>query len=217
MAALSLFVGEAHSLVREGIYLGAGAGAAFVEFPFTASNTITGFSVSRNPDKTSCLGTAFLGYGLTTNNCLYIGFEVGTRFPSVEASLDRPGVTFNSFTFTNRLTVQEYVTADLLPGFRLSPDWLFYGRFGVAYSHMSLVLDENRAASVQRYEFTQNRPAFRIGAGLNWGITSCIGIALDYCYSDYRRQRTFIEVFSAEQSHKPRAHFAGLSLLYSFN
>lgn len=216
LLALLISTGGAQATVREGFYIGAGGGATINQFSFQALNIDTDRKITKTAETTNGIGTAFIGYGFTTCSCFYLGAEVGTRFPKTFAKLNRPGVTLSDFTFTNRLSVRECFSVDLLPGYRVCPDFLLYGRIGVSYAHLALTLDENRLANVDRYHFTDNRYGFRAGAGINYAFTRCIGIGLDYCYSGYSQQKTFIELFRAEQNHRPHSHYIGLSLILNF-
>lgn len=207
---------QSNAMVREGIYIGAGCGATFDSYRFTARNITTGFTVKKNLHKTHSLGTAFLGYGYTLPQCFYIAAEAGTTFPSRSVKFNRPGVSLTNFTFNNHLTIQDYVYADLLPGYRLSCDWLIYGRIGVSYAHERLVLEENPAAGVARYSFSKNRCALRLGVGLNYSISECVGVGIDYCFTDYRKQRTHIDLYTLDQIQRPQAHYVGISVIFNF-
>ena len=119
---------SAQAAVKNGLYLGAGVGGSYDLFDFTATNIRNGMRVSPPVNiETHAVGNAFLGFGDTSNVGLFLAGEVGTYFPSRSTTFnDRRGVAVSNLTFSDTLKVQDYVTLDLLPGFRLSDYWLVY-------------------------------------------------------------------------------------------
>lgn len=202
--------------VRESVYIGAGCGAAFDHFDFTARNTNTGFTIKRKTDKTQYQGTAFVGYGYTFPGCFYLAGEIGTNFPRHSGTIHRPGVTLTDFRFENHVSVQEYVYGDVLPGYRVSQDFLIYARVGGSYGKLKLKLDQNIAAGVAEYNFHSTKWGFRAGVGINYTVNEYIGLGLDYIYTEYPKFKTHIDLYASDQIQQPQTHYVGVSVILNF-
>ncbi len=218
LIALTLVLGvaRAEAFMKEGVYLGLGCGAVLDRYDFQAKNVSTGLTIDKQTNQVGCLGTIFFGYGFTNDSCLYLGGEVGTNYPRRTAKIHRQGVALTSFTFTNEVSVQDYLTFDLLPGFRFDEEWLIYGRLGISYANVSLKLEENPAAGVAEYAFYQDRYGFRAGLGISHAFNDFFAIGLDYYYSWYEKIDTFIELYTTSQKQRPQSHYVGVSLIVTF-
>jgi outer membrane immunogenic protein len=201
---------------RDGFYLGAGVGETFNRYELATKNTVTGFNVKKHDNHNSTVGNAFLGYGYTASNSFFLGVELGTIFPRRSGTIKRPGVTFTSFSFVNRLSVQDYLTGDLLPGYRINERWLIYARAGFSYAHLSLHQDANAAASGPKFNRSDNKWGGRIGLGVNYGLTKHLGLGLDYFYTGYQKMNSRWPAFDVQFKQSTHSHYLGISLIYSF-
>jgi outer membrane immunogenic protein len=205
-----------HAAVRNGIYGGAGIGAAFDHYDLTTSNIATGFTVNSNANKTNLIGNAFIGYGYTADNCFYLGGELGTNFPKRSITINgRPGVVITPATFNDTLRIQDYVTGDLLPGYRIDTSWLVYGRVGITYSRLSVNQDANVSAGTPSFSDGTMRVGGRLGAGINYSLSNNLGLGVDYYYTFYQSKSTNWSTFLLNFNQKPYTNFVGLSLFYS--
>lgn len=212
---LSLCAVNGFAQERDNLYLGAGTDITFNQFSITANSTVTGFTVSKDPTSTDLIGKIFAGYGYTAKNNLYLGGELGTNFPRRSASTQRPGVSLTAFTFTDHLYVQDYLTGDILPGYRIHPDWLVYTRFGVSYAHLKLNQSANSAAGTPEFNASDNKFGGRIGLGINYAMTKHLGAALDYYYTSYQDLSATWTAFNTHFKYQPKTNFVGLSINYS--
>lgn len=215
---LSMFscVVDVHATLRENVYLGLGCGAVFDEFDFEAKNVNTGFAIHKKARQTSCLGTVFFGYGYTNDDCFYLGGEIGTNFPRRISTLHRKDVALTDFTFTNVVAVQDYLTVDVLPGYRISDECLIYARIGGSYGNVGLKLEANELAGAAEYNFHQDRYGLRAGLGINYAYSELVGFGIDYYYTGYQKIKTFIGQYATDQNQRPQTHYVGLSLILSF-
>ncbi len=214
-ATLSLTTVQAH--VRDGVYLGAGCGAGFGQFDLKAMNTLTGVSVKREASRVICQGNAFLGFGWTLPNCVYLGLETATRFPKISARLERPAVSVTKFNLTNVLSVREMASLDVVAGYRLARDYLLYGRIGGSFAKLHLQLNKKKAADVAQYDFNDYKSGLRAGVGANFEINCWMGVGLDYIYTGYRLQSTYIEKYKTNQTQRPHTHSIAASLFFNFS
>lgn len=205
----------ARASVRENLYLGAGVGASFNNYDIFAMNPGDGFAVRRKRTRTTALGNVFLGFGHTFCPSFYLAAEVGTNFPKRSFSLQRPGATFTAMSFRNRFSVQDYITGDLLPGFRLNECWLLYARVGASYSHFHFHQDP--VLGVPAFHADRNRWGGRFGAGINWGFCKRFGLGIDYYYSLYPNVNKLLVLNEFSTSVKNRVHsnYIGISLFCS--
>ncbi|AHE66912.1 outer membrane beta-barrel protein [Legionella oakridgensis] len=204
-----------HASSRDGLYFGAGIGAAFDQFDLTTKNIINGFTVkSPMNEKTSAVGNVFVGYGGTADSGFYLAGELGTYFPSRSATnYGRPGVFITASTFTDTMRVQDYATIDALPGYRLNEAWLLYGRAGLTYAHFEL--NQAATALVPAFNSSENKWGGRIGAGLNFAFNSNLGIGLDYFYTHYPKVNTTAGAFNTSFTQQVCSNYVGISALYT--
>ena len=204
------------STVKEGPYVGLGIAGSFDHFDLKTENKGTSFEIQKSKNNSQVLGSAFLGYGFTTCNLFYIGAELGTYFPERSANLTRPGVTLTAFSFTNRFSVQDYLTGDFLLGYRPYCCWLLYVRGGASFSRIRLHQFENLAAQVPTLEVRKNKAGGRVGVGINYAFNKNWGLGLDYIYTTYQNFRFFWDQFDQSFNLRTDSHYLGLSTIYSF-
>ncbi len=206
----------AEANVRENFYLGLGLVDSINHYELKVKDTSTQISVKRKKEHNQLLGSAFLGYGYTTHCSLYIAGELGTNFPKRSKKISRPGVTFVPFTFVDRISIQEYVTGDILLGYRPFDCFVVYLRGGISVANIKLHQFVNSAASPFGFDADKTKAGGRIGAGLNYGLTKHFGLGADYVFTGYQRFRAFWPMFSTLFVAENSSHFISLSAIYSF-
>jgi len=211
-----LFSISAQANVRDGLYLGAGIGTVFDQFKLTTRNTINGFTiVSPVQNKKQISGNVFLGYGSTNINKLYLGVEIGSDFPSRSSTISgRPGVSVTAATFTDKLRVQDYVTLDILPGYRFNKNCLMYVRLGGTYAKLSL--HQNPVGFIPAFDNEENKIGVRIGAGANFAFNSHFGVGIDYFYTRYPNLTSTYGAFNTQFKQKTSNNYVGISTVYTF-
>ncbi len=206
---------SSHATSRDGFYVGLGVGASYDKFDLTTKNNATGFTVrSASENATNVIGSAFLGYGNTAESGFYLGGELGTYLPKRSLTItNRPGVALTNLTFSDKLTVQDYVTFDVLPGFRLSENWLLYLRGGITYAHMTIYQPTQGAAT--SFSADNNRIGGRVGAGVNVGFTDNFGMSLDYFYTQYQDSSYTFPAFNTKFTQGVSSNYFGISASYT--
>jgi outer membrane immunogenic protein len=205
-----------HANIRDGLYIGAGIGQSFDQNDLTTTNFTNGITLNSEANEGNTIGTLFLGIGYTGSNAFFLGAELGTNFPG--RTVNMPGIssiTFSPLTISNRLTISDYVTLDILPGYAINNSLLVYARAGISYGELTFkqVLN-NTAFSIRNSDSTLGG---RIGIGTNFAFSNNFGIGLDYYYSGYQEMTVPASLFNMQFKSKPHSNFVGVSLLYNFN
>ena len=216
MLVLEMAVGQIFASPREGFYIGAGVGASFDDSKIRAKNTIDGVQVHEERKKSHAIGDFFLGYGHTFWDCYFLGFEGGTYFPRRRLATTRPGVEIIAANFENRVTIQDYFTGDILPGFRVCPPLLIYARGGFTVAHVRLKQDANAVAGVPEFKNSVTKCGGRVGVGINYSFARNWALGLDYFYSSYPKVQTAITGFSTVVDAKTHTNYVGVSIIYNF-
>lgn len=201
---------------KNGLYLGAGVAGSFDHYQLKASNVVTGLSTTNTKNSSHVIGNAFIGYGYTAPNLFYLAGEVGTNFPERTTTIpDRHGVTLTPYTFSDKLQTQDYVTLDMVPGFRVKPNWLLYGRAGIAFSKLSLNQAPNAAAGTVGFNASQNKVGGRFGAGVTYALTQHFAASVDYYYSVYQTASMNWPIYNIHFKSTPNSNFIGASIAYT--
>lgn len=201
---------------REGLYAGVGVGGAFDNYTLTTRNLLSGFAVRNKISDDNVVGNAFLGYGRTFDSSLFLGAEVGTVFPTRTGIIrNRRGVSVTASTFTNKLSISDYVTLDLLPGFRPNSDWLVYARVGASFAQLQVRQPLNLLAGVPSFSAKKDAVGGRFGAGVTYTINQHFGAALDYYYTTYQTQNAYWPQYTLRFKNTAYSNFVGLSLVYT--
>ena len=199
---------------RDGFYLGAGLGVSSDTYDLKASNLTIPYTVVTYANQTHILGNLFVGGGYTLDNNVFLGGELGTRFPNRQVSVSGlSGISSLYPIYSNTLSVSDYITIDALPGFAINPSLLIYGRAGLSYSE--LTLKQPIVGSRHGFNINENRWGGRIGVGSNVAINNNLGIAIDYYYSFYQSMNIYSPVFNTHFLPKANSQWLGLSVLYS--
>lgn len=197
--------------VREGFYCGAGFGDSIDHYSQKASGIAV---INRSRTLDHLAGTAFAGFGYTLCN-FYMAAEIGTYFPKRSMTIERPGANFIDSTFLTTTSVQDFVTGDILLGFRPDNTFLCYLRGGVSYSRLSFFQFTNELENVSALDRSKKGAALRLGAGINYAITSCFGIGLDYIFTSYS-SLSFTTKLPTNFKVKGYSNYIGISGIFSF-
>lgn len=209
-------VSSANNDIKEGLYLGAGVGGSFSNYKLTASNYLTNLSVSKTSSNSNVVGNVFGGYGYTANNSLYLGGEIGTNFPRRSTTIHgRPGVSNTSTTYTDHLYIQDYVTLDVLPGYRIQPNWLAYARLGISFGQLKLYQPFTVANGVESFEASKNVVGGRFGVGVSYAVSEHFGASIDYYYSDYQKFNSTWPRYTINFNNTSSSNYVGVSVVYT--
>jgi len=202
--------------VRDGVYAGLGVGACFTHTSNTVQNVKTKFKVNSKGNSTDAIGSAFIGYGYTFNCKLYLAGELGTYFPKRSIEITRPGAAFTNLKFTDRVSVQDWLTGDILLGFRPYCPLLVYLRGGISYSNIKFHIDANPLAPTPDFNSSKQRAGGRVGLGVNYPIWKGLGIGVDYIYTKYAKFTTSWSRFDVKYKSVLHSNYVGVSLFYGF-
>jgi outer membrane immunogenic protein len=202
--------------MKEGFYAGAGIGGAMYNDKIRGYNPNNFNQTEKSINTNSTLASIFAGIGRTYWNKYYFGAEANTYFPSHQVIWqNRPGVSATNYYFEDQFQVQNYVNLDLLPGYRINPEWLIYGRLGIAFSNIVLNQEANSSANVPSFSSNLSSTGGRFGGGVAYQVTEHVGAGVDYYYSynptnshSFNDQNTVISINS-------HLNYVGFSLFYT--
>ncbi len=205
-----------HATNREGFYIGGGAGASQSTIDLIVKNTTNKYIIRPEPeDETDILGNVFLGYGGTNTASFYLAGELNTYLPGRKVTYQNLcGATTNLAIFNNTLEVKDYVTLDLLPGYRLDETWLVYLRAGMSYSNIST--SQPAAGPLGVMNADDNKLGGRVGLGFNFAISDNFGVGIDYIYSIYQDFNPLFNTYSTSLEISPSSQYLGLSGIFTF-
>jgi opacity protein-like surface antigen len=200
--------------VRECFYVGYGTGDSIDSCNVKASFSLI---VERSKRLDHIVQNAFVGWGYTTCCNFYVAAELGTYFPERSITIERPGANLLGFSFVDQVNVQDYLTGDILLGFRPDACFLYYLRGGVCYAHEQFHQFENSATTpiATPSNFEKNGAAWRLGAGINYALFDHFGIGVDYIFTSYRNLH-FVTLLGTDLKAKIHANYIGISGIYSF-
>lgn len=199
--------------VRDGLYVGGGVGSSTDELDLTVTRINSALSVHSDADNSNWLGNVFLGYGTTFYDAYFLAGELGANFPSHSVAIHaRSDLTFLNLIPSNNLTIQDYLTFDVLPGYALTENILFYGRLGLSYS--SLTLKQPTIGPLGSLNTSENKFGGRFGVGANLSVSNSIALGLDYFYSAYQDMSIYSFPTYAHFATNVNSNYLGLSLLY---
>jgi opacity protein-like surface antigen len=144
-------------------------------------------------------GVVFLGYGWERHR-LYLGGELFATADS-HTSMDCTGKVQISFPTLDTVYTTSYDTSiqsstwqygfDLRPGVLLNPLTLLYGRVGVSAAQIKANSDALFAENAENWSLPESVSAsmwkaiFRVGAGLEYLLTSRLHLRADYVFTNY--------------------------------
>jgi len=123
---------------KEHLYAGIGIGGSFNNERLETKNVIFENTVQAASNNNHFVANVFMGYGHTFNNSLFLGVEANTYFPHRTENFYSPGVTVIGPIYQDQYAINDYLGLDLLPGYRLNSDLLFYGRAGLSFRDISI-------------------------------------------------------------------------------
>lgn len=204
---------SAQASIRDGLYLGAGAGFSYDQYDLSTRYSLSGLNTNNHANTNNVLGNAFIGYGYTSPSNLFIGGELGGTFPNHSITLqDRFDLNLPHSYVKDQLIFEDAVTLDALPGYAVNPNILLYGRTGVSHGSLSL----NQSSPILAKEFTQNENLWggRFGVGGTLAIDDHLGISLDYFHTSYQNMNIYKAPYDTHFTANPSSDYVGLSLLY---
>ncbi len=150
-------------------------------------------------------------------HALYLGGELGTNFPGRSTSIaDRPGVVIaDGNIYRNTLTVQDYITIDALPGYRINGNWLAYARVGAAFADFQFYQDSRSVAPSEVLSSSATRFGGRFGVGSTYAFNQYLSLSVDYFYGEYKKYSTFIPKYNIGYESTGIYNYAGMSLTYT--
>jgi opacity protein-like surface antigen len=148
-----------------------------------------------------------------------LGAELGTSFPSHLKKFKRRSVTIPGKIFTDHIEFQEYLTADLIPGYRINCDWLIFGILGISWGELSLYQPsrydfEKQELTSPKFHKAKNEAGLRLGAGVEYQLNSCLSLKLDYCYSEYQKLHAEWHKYDIHFKEKFHNQVIGISIVY---
>ena len=207
---------EETAYMKEGLYVGAGIGGAMYNDKIQAQNPFTLLQREKSFSNSGALASVFAGVGHTWCDKYFLGLEANSYFPHHTAYWsDRQGVTETNYTFENKFMVQNYINLDLLPGYRVTPDWLIYGRVGLAFSDVLSYQHANSIANAPSFSDTNSVLGGRFGAGINYQISRHIGAGVDYFYSYNPQTNYSFNDKSTALGISSHYNYVGFSLFYT--
>lgn len=202
-----------HATVRDGLYLGAGAGVSYDQYDLSTRYSIPGLTVNNKSNENNVLGNVFVGYGYTAPNAFFVGGELGGYFPNHSVTLqNRFDLNLPYSRVNDKLTLRDMVTLDLLPGYAITQNLLLYGRTGLSYGGLSL----NQSSPIFAKEFTQNENLWggRFGVGGTFALDEHFGISVDYFYTAYQNMSFYKTSYYSQFTANPSSDYVGMSVLY---
>lgn len=195
-------IGQSHTL--SSLYFAGNGLISEIEgagnFIFMNANTTSNFK------KSSLVGALFAGYGFSCDP-YYIGGELFVKIANPSYSIPNYFSTganadtrLNLISNLNIKTRKTEFALDIRPGILLSDCSLLYARLGIARNKVTLtgtvhasffatdLFSQRTVASSQIT--SKNTNAFRLGAGMEQMLSSCVSLRVDYIYTFYRKLRT---------------------------
>jgi outer membrane immunogenic protein len=202
--------------MKEGFYAGAGIGGAMYNDKIIGKNTSNFYQVEKSINTNSALASVFAGVGRTYLNKYYLGAEANSYFPSHKVSWqDRPGVSVSQYTYEDQFHIQNYVNLDLLPGYRINPEWLVYGRVGLSFSNISFNQETNSVSTVPNFNDNLSTTGGRFGGGFAYQLTDHVGAGVDYYYAYNPTKTQHLNGYNTQISINSHLNYVGFSLFYT--
>jgi opacity protein-like surface antigen len=197
---------------KNGLYLGAGIGGNFNSDTLESISLTSMTSVSVTSDKSYTVGNLYAGYGHTFANSWFFGLEANTYFPRRTINIISPAVSpGDTNRYANQLTFHDYLAVDALPGYNINPNLLVYGRAGASFRDTTI--SQNQDTWSNSYLNAYNSVGGRVGAGIAYGFTEHVGVAVDYVYTSYREWGSQWDLYLLKFNAKSHANYVGVSLV----
>lgn len=203
----------AQATIRDGFYLGAGAGVSYDQYDLNTRYAISSLTSTNKTNENNILGNVFVGYGYTTPSAFFVGGELGGYFPNHSVTLQNRWDLNYPYTHVNdKLTLEDAVTLDLLPGYNITQNLLLYGRTGLSWGGMSI----HQSSPLLAKEFSQDENLWggRFGVGGTFALDNNLGISVDYFYTAYQNMSFYKTPYQSQFTANPSSDYIGLSILY---
>ncbi|KTC98781.1 hypothetical protein Lgee_1470 [Legionella geestiana] len=208
---LSSFAAGAYA----GAYVGVGVGSDFVRLSQQSHVWQPGtFNVFNDAQlsATGVQGSVFGGLYRTFNR-MYMGAEFNASLSSVKNTSRNDEFLNRSFSET-RLTMNNHFGVSILPGFKYSPDTLFYARLGYENAEF-----KSKTTDVSLQNLSKRIGGLRYGLGAAHDIGRKFGLRVDYSLIDYENIhfRTFDKVSNTTKitTTTPFQQLVELGLVYT--
>lgn len=209
----ALFAADGLAAAKDKLYFGVAVAKVYDNYRYTVQDTDTGSSLSRNSSTSTTLANVFAGYGFRSAKGFYLGSELGTAFPARKTGFKRFSLSNNEMLQTD-LSVEDYVTGDVLPGYRFYKDILLYARLGVSFAHLTR-LEQNMSFPGVQLAGNKNRWGSRLGGGVNYQLTPHFGVEMNYIHLRYQTFDHPLPDLGVRFRQKLHSHYAGLAFIYS--
>ncbi|MFY7697529.1 MAG: outer membrane protein [Legionella sp.] len=196
-----------HASSRDGIYFGGGLGEVSDQYSSEIKNLPT---QPQSIHSNNTVANFFTGYGNTLDNGFYLAGEVGSNYPGHSTKFAQLNTTVY---FSNKSNIHDYLTLDVLSGYRFTELWLLYARTGLSYTHFDSTQSLATIPATRR--INNNKVGARVGTGLNYAITNNLGIGLDYSHTEYQKNHIRFTGYSAHIKQHIRSNYLGLSVFYT--
>lgn len=156
------------------------------------------------------------GYGVSTQHW-YLGVAIGTQPLPVNMNLKR--LTPSGYSLTDKVSMYDYANADLLPGFYIVPQVLFYLRLGGGVGNVNFK-QINNTVGLTTFESKDTVGLGRAGAGLDVMVGGGVSVGADYIYTQFARSNTtgvspVDGVMTTFSITSPKENFIGLHVRYN--
>jgi len=203
---------------KENFYAGVGIGGTFnsdtSKVTSVPNNNAT--SVTNSPSQT--VGNVYIGYGHTFMDKLFLGIEANTYFPGHTDNFTNPGVSNAAVSknyYSEQYTFKDYLGLDLLPGLRFNPNTLIYARTGLSFRDINISQNSTATPSSDSFYNAGHSMGGRFGAGVAYGLSKNIGIAVDYFYTYYPTFGSYWSIYNLQFNMTSNQNYVGASLIYT--
>ena len=200
---------------KENFYAGVGIGGTFNSDTLKA---ISAYSTSVTNSPTQTVGNVYIGYGHTFMEKLFLGIEANTYFPGHTDNFNTQGVSSAADSrsyYTEQYTFKDYLGLDLLPGLRFNPNTLIYARTGLSFRDINISQNSTDTPSSNSYYNAGHSMGGRFGAGVAYGLSKNIGVAVDYFYTYYPTFGSYWNTYNLQFNMTSNQNYVGASLIYT--
>ncbi len=200
---------------KENFYAGVGIGGTFNSDTLRAIS-VNSTSVTNSPTQT--VGNVYIGYGHTFMDKLFLGIEANTYFPGHTDNFITQGVSSAAYSgnyYSQQYTFKDYLGLDLLPGLRFNPNTLIYARTGLSFRDINISQNSTATPSSDSFYNAGHSMGGRFGAGVAYGLTKNIGVAVDYFYTYYPTFGSYWNTYNLQFNMSSNQNYVGASLIYT--
>jgi len=213
----TVFLGISTSIFADtsGAYVGTSLGITHGKTELSVLNNNNNYEISKDDRTNDFMATVFLGYGARVKDKFYLGGEIGTLLTKSKFLIDRPGALYSE-QFVDHLSIQNYLSTDLIPGYQVNDKTLIYGRIGASYSRLEL-FQPSPAANIPVISDEQNKIGRRLGIGIDYSLNQNFSLGADYIYTYYPAFSYTAMPYNVNFNFQPNTNQFGVHLKYKFN